>query len=287
MFKDETGQIVPAIVSEEIWDRANEILKRRSDDVKSRQGICNHANLMTGKLYCTHCGAAYYRRESKDKEGNVNSKWVCSNKINNGADACPSFPLYEREIKPILYEIFNETKADVEGLLKSYCEMFQTLQSDDENTKLLESLKTSVELAEKKKMKLLNLLVAEQITDANFKTLTDQCDREISDATEEIEELKRQMFSSEEFRKHMEEIRRRLDLAVKEASNGLITTEFVSQYIDKIFATVTGENTVNLEVKIFTGKTTETWLNKAEGRYKGRTGHTLKKMIENYENNIK
>ena len=28
MFKDETGQIVPAIVSEEIWDAANEVLKR-------------------------------------------------------------------------------------------------------------------------------------------------------------------------------------------------------------------------------------------------------------------
>ena len=71
MFKDETGQIVPTIVSEELWDSANEVLKRRSDDVKSRQGICNHQNLLTGKLYCTHCGAAYYRRESKDKDGIV------------------------------------------------------------------------------------------------------------------------------------------------------------------------------------------------------------------------
>ena len=42
MFKDETGEIVPAIVSEELWNKANEILKRRSEDVKNRQGICNH-----------------------------------------------------------------------------------------------------------------------------------------------------------------------------------------------------------------------------------------------------
>ena len=67
MFKDETGEIVPAIVTEEVWDKANEILKRRSEDVKNRQGICNHANLLTGKLWCTHCGQPYYRRESKDK----------------------------------------------------------------------------------------------------------------------------------------------------------------------------------------------------------------------------
>ena len=78
MFKDETGEIVPAIVSEELWNKANEILKRRSEDVKSRQGICNHANLLTGKLWCTHCGQHYYRRESKDRSGRDNSKWLCS-----------------------------------------------------------------------------------------------------------------------------------------------------------------------------------------------------------------
>ena len=68
MFKDETGLIVPALVSEEVWDRANEVLARRSLDVKKRQGISNHANLLTGKLYCEHCGTAYYRKETKDKK---------------------------------------------------------------------------------------------------------------------------------------------------------------------------------------------------------------------------
>ncbi len=68
MFKDETGEIVPAIVSEELWDQANEVLKRRSSDVKSRQNLCNHGNLLTGKLFCSHCGCSYYRRESKDKK---------------------------------------------------------------------------------------------------------------------------------------------------------------------------------------------------------------------------
>ena len=57
MFRDESGEIVPAIVDEETWDRVNEILERRSYDVKNRQGLCNHGNLMTGKLYCSCCGA--------------------------------------------------------------------------------------------------------------------------------------------------------------------------------------------------------------------------------------
>ena len=116
MFKDETGEIVPAIVTEELWEQANAVLKKRSEDVKGRQGICNHANLLTGKLYCTHCGAPYYRRDSVDRSGHKNSKWVCSGKIKNGADSCPSFAIYEEEIKPLLFEVFQDTEDSAEAM---------------------------------------------------------------------------------------------------------------------------------------------------------------------------
>ena len=135
MFKDESGEIVPAIVPEELWDRANAVLKKRSEDVKGRQGICNHANLLTGKLYCTHCGAAYYRRESVDRQGNKNSKWVCSGKIKNGADSCPSFAVYEEELKPLLFEVFRETEEDAQALVEEYIEMYKSL-GDGEDTEL-------------------------------------------------------------------------------------------------------------------------------------------------------
>ena len=283
MFKDETGEVVPALVSEELWDKANEVLRRRSDDVKNRQGVCNHANLLTGKLFCSHCGAAYYRRESKSKDGTVNSKWVCSNKINNGADACPSFPIYEDEIKPILFEVFSETKVDVETLLETYTEMFKSLENDDEASKQIAEQKRIIELGEQKKNKLLELVTTGSITNANFKSMTDNCDREIDEARKALAELEEQLFTQEEYQKHMREVRSRLEAAIRDASTGMITNEFVAQYIDKIFVTMEEDDLARLEIKIFTGKSTEKWLQKL----RGRTGHTLKKMIESYENSMK
>ena len=293
MFKDETGEVVPAIVTEELWDKANEVLTRRSEDVKSRQGICNHANLLTGKMYCAHCGAAYYRRDSRSKDGRVNSKWVCSNKINNGADACPSFPIYEDEIKPILFDAFSETRVDVEALIESYVEMFQSMQTDQETARQLEEQRRIIALAEQKKNKLLELVTTGAITTANYKSLTATCDGEVADAKESIATLEEQMLTKEEYRDHIREIRAHLDAAVREASTGMITNEFVAQYIDKIFVTVaedetsSGERVAKLEIKIFTGKTTEKWLKKITARGVGRTGVTMKKMIESYENSLK
>ena len=279
MFKDESGQIVPAIVSEALWDTANTILKRRSDDVKSRQGICNHANLLTGKLYCTHCGEAYYRRESTDKQGNKNSRWVCSGKIKNGADSCPSFAIYEAEIKPLLLDVTRDTKVNTEALIEEYVQRFQALDASNEIPKQIEQQKSRRELALKKKSKLLEYNVTGAISDADFITMNKQCADEIADAEAQITELEQQLYSKDEFRKQIEAMKavmRKMELT---AATGAITKEFVDEFIDKILVTPENDHTLRLDIKIFTGEATQRYFEKLALR----TGHTFKKMIEAYE----
>jgi hypothetical protein len=282
MFKDETGEIVPAIVSEELWDKANEVLKKRSDDVKSRQGICNHKNLLTGKLFCTCCGTAYYRRDSKDRQGNKNSKWVCSNKIKNGADACDSITIYEEEIKPILFEVFQETEVNVAALIDEYMEIYRSLDEGNQIPKLIEAQKQRKDLALKKKSKLLGFNAMGELSDADFLILNKQCTDEIADAEAQILELEQQMYSKDEFRKHMDIIRSTLEAARRDAASGMITIDFVSKYIDKIFVTPEKDGTMRLDIKIFTSETTQKYL----AKLKSRTGHMSKKMIEAYEQGL-
>ena len=275
MFKDETGEIVPAVVSEELWDKANTVLKKRSEDVKGRQGICNHANLLTGKLYCTHCGAAYYRRESVDRQGNKNSKCVCSGKIKNGADSCPSFPVYEEELKPLLFEVFRETEADAEALVEEYMEMYKALGDGEDTAKQIDALGQQIQLAQKKKSKLLGYNAAGQLSDRDFLFMNKDCDREISEAERQIYGLEQQQMSREDFRKQIETIRRVLREAERDAVQGLISKEFVDRYIDKIFATPEEDGSLQLQIKVFTGETTDKYL----ANLRSRTGHTFKKMI--------
>jgi hypothetical protein len=278
MFKDETGEIVPAIVSEELWDKANAVLQRRSEDVKNRQGICNHANLLTGKLFCTSCGLPYYRRESKDKHGNVNSKWVCSGKINNGAESCGSFAIFEAEIKPLLFEVFKETEADVEALIEEYVKMYKSLHDEGDVQKKIDEREKLINLAVKKKGKLLEYNVTGQVTDKEFVTMKQQCEDEIQQAEAEIAELSEQDNSRAEFKKHIDTIRQVLRDAQKDATQGVINKGFIDKYIDKIFITPQ-DGAMRLEIKLFTGETTSKFLEK----FRSRTGHTSKKMIESYE----
>ena len=282
MFKDETGEIVPAIVSEDLWEQANKVLRKRSEDVKSRQGICNHANLLTGKLFCTCCGTAYYRRESKDKFGNKNSKWVCSGKIKNGADACASFAIYEEELKPLLFELFEETHETAQALIEEYIEMYKELTDEGDTAGKITELQQKIELAEKKKSKLLGYNATGQISDRDFLAMNKACVQEIEEAQHQIYELEQQQLAKDDLKKHIDTIRRVLKQAQEDAVNGIINKEFVDKYIDKIFATPEEDGSMRLQIKIFTGETTEKYLS----NLRSRTGHTFKKMIEAYENGL-
>ena len=288
MFKDETGQIVPAIVSEELWEKANAILLRRSEDVKNRQGICNHANLLTGKLFCTHCGTAYYRRESKDKLGNQNSKWVCSNKIKSGADACDSFSIYEKELVPLLFEVFRDTRQASAAMIAEYERMYRSMTCDGNLEKKIEEAQANIDLAKKKKSKLLELVTLESITPADFKAMTTQCNQEIKSGEQALLELKDQQESSEEFRANMEHLRKVLRDAEKQCQTEAITKDFIDTFIDRIYVTPEDDNTLRLDIKIFTGDTCEKYLGKLKRRANpaGSTGHTFKKMIEAYESGM-
>ena len=282
MFKDETGRIVPAIVDEDLWEAANQVLRRRSEDVKNRRGICNHANLLTGKLCCTHCGAAYYRRDSVDRAGHKNSKWVCSGKIKNGADSCPSFPIYEEELKPLLYEVFRETEDSAQALAEEYIKMYPSLSDGKDSARRITDLREQADLARKKKSKLLGYNAAGQLSDRDFLSMNKACDQEIEAAERQIYELEQQQLSKEDFKKHMDAIRHVLREAQRNAADGVISKAFVDQYIDKIFATPEDGGSMCLQIKLFTGETTDKYLQ----NLRSRTGHTFKKMIESYEKSL-
>ena len=308
MFKDETGEIVPAIVSEELWEKANAVLRRRSEDVKNRQGICNTDNLLTGKLYCTCCGTPYYRKESKSRKGVINSKWICSGKIKNGAHTCDSIPLYESELKPSLLEVFQDTKVDTEALVESYTAMHAEITGNTVIQREIENQKRLIELEQQKKSKLLGYNVSGRISDRDFIAMTEQCNADIKKAEATLHELQDQMQSNEEFQKHMNKLRAVMREAQKCVESGFVTKAFVDQYIDKIFATPKEDGSVRLDIRIFTGEATEKYLTKLKKIVDDvsrttseenksdcaatdfgdgvRAGHMSKKMIEAYEQGL-
>lgn len=250
--KDES--IVPPIVSEELWEQANAVLARRSKDVKNRQNLCTHPNLMTGKLICAHCGKTYHRKASGDKRGNsTNSAWVCSGKIKNGAKSCPSRYIYEDEIREILFALFQETQFDVDAYMKKYVEVFKAALNTDETMSRRMELTEEIEAIKKKKTKLLGYNVAGQIADDEFIEMKDELTREQKEKERELVRLEDALFSQKQIEKRLAEVQQALAKMKYIKSSDMIDDVFVRNYIDRIDVLMEGK-TPKLSIRLMTGK---------------------------------
>ena len=209
----------------------------------------------------------------------------------------------------MLLEVFRETEDDAETYLNNYVDLYAAQAMGEDTGKRIEALNVQIDLARKKKGKLLAYNIAGQITDKDFLSMNRDCDREIEEAEREIFELEQAQISKEEFRQHIDTIHRVLRDARRDAAQGIVTKEFVDRYIDKIFVTPEEDGSLRLDIRILTGESTQKFLQKLARRaghittpdaqpgknpavsrapaLAGPAGHTFKKMIESYENGLK
>lgn len=93
-----SNNIIPPIVSEELWNKANNILSKRIVSIKNKKDYSLRYPF-SSKIYCYKCNLPFERITARNKK-----KWVCANYIKYGVDKCSSPILNEIE----LYEIFKD-----------------------------------------------------------------------------------------------------------------------------------------------------------------------------------
>lgn len=282
IYKDETGEVVPPIVSEELWQRANEVLKLRSLDVIQKQNKTNHNNLLTGKLICAHCGKPYYRKDTVSKKGTADSAWRCSGKIKNGKDFCPSLTIYEHEIIPILQDVFKSSQRNIEELSELILKFSEELLKTNDGANRIENLNKAIANEQKKKQKLLQLNIEGQFPDSEFVRMSAECDNEIKKAQEEIHTISEQLSGRKDINKELSQIRSILTLAAESLDADELDRSFVDRFIKQILV-YPEENGMRLEIELNAGEKVAKTLIKPVSR----TGQTSKKMIESYENSMK
>lgn len=282
MYKDETGETVPAIVSEELWEKANEVLYMRSQDVITAQHKTVHQNLLTGKLICSHCGKPYYRKDAVGKNGEKMSKWVCSGKIKNGADSCPSHAIYENEIKPMIEDIFKSGQQNIEELSACVLKLVSELLDANDNQAEINRLNKELVTQQKMKAKLLKFNTEGNMSDSEFFRMTAECDEEIAKLQMQIDTITQSTKTEQDMKKELANIKAILKAAEKHIDDEEIDKAFVDRYIKEIIV-YPEEDVTRFEIRLNAGTTIEKFLENT----KGRTGHISKKMIKAYEESMK
>lgn len=278
MWKDETGQTVPAIVSEEIWDKANDILNYRSKIVKSRKTSLKRNNLFTGKIICAEHNVSYHLKQTKCANGVFNPTWICSHKIKYGAKTCKAFYLYESDLKKIIRRVIVSISDNIDEVCKNAIAMYSKILSKNTTNVSINKLKQDIEKIEMKKDKILEYNLDGKITDDEFIKRNNKFNDEINEIQQQIKKLsetKDEINSAVEKINSIKKIFKRIQINTE---NFEINKKVVDTLIDKIIVYNEDKNVARLEIRLNTGTIAqEKIINN-----RGRSGNIIKKMIEQY-----
>ena len=282
MYKDEDGTTVPALVSEELWNAANEVFARRSIDVKGRRNCSTHKNIYTGKLFCTEDGAPYYCKDVHYKGTNI-SKWSCSHKIKNGADSCRSIAIYESELNPVILDAFREFSKGADEILETYLEQYRKVMDDTAHYKEeRERITKELSAIDDKQEQLLDMKISGDLTLDEFKRMMDKTRAQKASLETALDNMANWEEIAEQMEDQIERMKRALSFKLDELEAGMINRDFVDNFIKRIDVTPLDEGHISLQIHLLTDEIVQRELEKI----KGRTGQLCKKMIESYEKSL-
>lgn len=276
MFKD-NGDRVPAIVSEELWDSANAIYKKRGEEIKSRRSSFKSNNLFTGKIFCGIDGEPYWLKYHKLRGKQADGKWGCRRKLREGADSCRSFWLSEKELLTIIAQIINSTDIDISACAQKYLEIFKRVaQRRVALTEPEDVIRQKIENVYQKMDKLLNYNLEGIISDEDFFKKNGEC-------RSELKSLKQKLSAYENVGKQdskgidakIIQIQKNLE-SYKGISEEEIDGAVIQKLIDRIVVYPTGEKKASLTFFLNTGEHKEMLY--------GSSGHTFKNMISERNN---
>ncbi len=288
MFKDETGEIVPAIVSEEMWDKANEIFAERSMKVKATDRSAKKTSPLSGKIICGVHNVPFWRT-SYSKELHRDApiyEWICREKKKGKSADCPTVAIYETELYKILSDMFIDLSENIDTYIEQFIALYENEDADRTVDRVTDDLLKEIEALEAKKDKLLDLYTEDAITKSEFRSRNDRLNTELIRLKTQLSDMRKDTASKTDTVKNVRNIRKAFDRELK-TNNGELDRQTVNDLSDMLIDTITvfpeEGSTMRIEVRLKLGMT-------EEREYAGampRSGIIMKKMIESYQNSAK
>lgn len=234
MYKDETGEIVPAIVSEELWNKCYEIYKTHSDKVKKGGTSYNTKYKYSGKIFCDRDGCSFWRSNFKSKAGQTREAWQCSEYRKGGKQVCDTTTVYTTELDFILKNIFNALFKNKDLYVDELVEMCKKHFKTNRYEKEIQKLERKIDNIKLQKKKLLNLYTSDNIDEKDFKEANDNYNIEINNLENEIEVFRKQKFDAEDVNKQLETLKDFFSQAINLEGDEAPSYELVDKMVDKI-----------------------------------------------------
>lgn len=224
---------IPAIVSEELWDRANAIYKERSRQAMEHAcGASFHKRYpYSGKIICEAHSATFHRQELKSRKG-VKEIWQCRVYRQKGRAACAAPQVRSSELDQIMARIFAGLLKDRETIIEALLTVLQKAPREVDYGKAKRRVEEEMSQLNAKKDRLLELSIAGALSVTEFKHRNDGFNAQLQTLEAQLTTIQAEEEKSRGEEMDVAEIRRALDRELTFAEG--INSALVAAILDKM-----------------------------------------------------
>ena len=224
---------IPAIVSEELWDRANTLYKERRKEMMTHSSGASFHNRYpySCKIICEEHGTTFHRQVLKSEAGDK-EVWQCKVYRQRGRKACSAPQIRSEELDRIMADIFTEMMKDKNAIIDSLITVLTHVPKEVDFAQMVACVENEISGIKVKKDRLLDLHIAGAITIEEFKERNDALNNKLKEFESQLAAVKQEQAKAGSQDLDIDAIRRELDKELSFTDG--INTALVATILDRV-----------------------------------------------------
>jgi len=230
--------VISPIVSEEIWDQANEVLKtkKRKNNVNDKEVISGYfagTQLYSGKILCGQCGGTFWHTIYRK-----NRLWMCREyksfglKKEGKPHGCWNVKLYTTDLNKMVKHVIFDFIQNKDTAIKNVMSVLNLSLLDNNDCKDLDKAKNEVDKLQNRKNKIIDMMADGLITKEEYINRKKSVEEKIEKLESEVIVINQFKIDTKAKTERLKDIEHILNIQL-ESEEG-VTEEMIKKFLNKI-----------------------------------------------------
>lgn len=208
-----------AIVSAEVYEKAQSILEKRSGAIETgrRKGNYSRKYTFSSRVFCGFCGSVFVRRNLYNNTNHETKVWQCMSYVKNGKKFCPETKaIRENVIENCFVEAYELLCQDNKEVINNFLNRIDGFLRENNTKSMLQKLEIKKQGIKDKINSLINLMIDGTIDKETFNKKKIELNKKIKKIEKDQELFKCQLDDENTFDFGVEKIRKVFDKETKD-----------------------------------------------------------------------
>ena len=237
---------IPAIVSEELWDKANEILKARTESYQNNNYWSGGLKYpLSSKLYCKNDNTNFQRSHGNRRKNRPT--WSCGMYLKYRLDQCSSPIIAEKDLYNIFSTIMSKVIPGKDTIINNLLKLYENIDTTNEYEKELQQIEDKVKKVEEKKSFVLDLVFSGQLDKSSLKVQFNELEEELTKLATKKSEVLNQL----ELLSNSHDSLDKMSKLIQEEIDGGSLDEFIRKFVDEVIISKIDNDRYNIKMDIY------------------------------------